>query len=165
MRSPVHALRKAVPFAALLPMALTVIVGYLGTVLWSLKNFVHQCAQLSVRYTPADVYERPANLFVAGFLGAPSKNFIEGMLDAGGRFTSPCLALAAGPRAGSGATVLGVRPEHIALGADGPFEAGGRSLGSAMFYPAATSGYGVFLLAFFVLASESRSCRSRPTPT
>ncbi len=37
MRSPTHVLRKAVPFAALLPMALTVIVGYLGTVLWTLK--------------------------------------------------------------------------------------------------------------------------------
>jgi glucose/mannose transport system permease protein len=32
-----HPLRKAVPFAALLPMALTVIVGYLGTVLWSIR--------------------------------------------------------------------------------------------------------------------------------
>jgi glucose/mannose transport system permease protein len=32
-----HPLRRAVPFAALLPMALTVIVGYLGTVLWSIK--------------------------------------------------------------------------------------------------------------------------------
>ena len=30
-------LRKVVPFAALLPMALTVIVGYLGTVLWSIR--------------------------------------------------------------------------------------------------------------------------------
>jgi len=32
-----HPIRKAVPFAALLPLALTVVVGYLGTVLWSLK--------------------------------------------------------------------------------------------------------------------------------
>ena len=32
-----HPIRKAVPFAALLPLALTVLVGYLGTVLWSLK--------------------------------------------------------------------------------------------------------------------------------
>ncbi len=32
-----HPFRRAVPFAALLPMALTVIVGYLGTVLWSIK--------------------------------------------------------------------------------------------------------------------------------
>ncbi len=33
-----HPLRRVIPFAALLPMALTVIVGYLGTVLWSLKT-------------------------------------------------------------------------------------------------------------------------------
>ena len=33
-----HALRRVIPFAALLPMALTVVVGYLGTVLWSLKT-------------------------------------------------------------------------------------------------------------------------------
>jgi glucose/mannose transport system permease protein len=33
-----HALRKIIPFAALLPMGLTVIVGYLGTVLWSLRT-------------------------------------------------------------------------------------------------------------------------------
>lgn len=32
-----HPIRKAVPFAALLPLALTVVVGYLGTVLWSIK--------------------------------------------------------------------------------------------------------------------------------
>ena len=32
-----HPFRKVVPFAALLPMALVVIVGYLGTVLWSIR--------------------------------------------------------------------------------------------------------------------------------
>ena len=72
--------------------------------------------------TPADVYERPANLFVAGFLGAPSMNFVAGALDAGGSFTSSVLALAAGPRKGGGPCVLGVRPEHIAVSAAGPFE-------------------------------------------
>ena len=35
---------------------------------------------------PAEVYERPANLFVAGFLGAPAMNFIDGALDVHGRF-------------------------------------------------------------------------------
>lgn len=33
-----HSLRRVIPFAALLPMALTVIVGYIGTVLWSLRT-------------------------------------------------------------------------------------------------------------------------------
>jgi glucose/mannose transport system permease protein len=34
---PLHRARAIVPFAALLPMALTVIVGYLGSVLWSIR--------------------------------------------------------------------------------------------------------------------------------
>ena len=45
---------------------------------------------------PGEVYARPANMFVAGFLGSPSMNFIEGEI--------------------AGATVtLGVRPEHLTL--------------------------------------------------
>ena len=50
--------------------------------------------------TPGEVYARPANMFVAGFLGSPSINFIEGDVD--GR-----------------AAVLGLRPEHLALQAPG----------------------------------------------
>ena len=67
---------------------------------------------------PADVYERPANLFVAGFLGAPSMNFVEGTLDAQGHFRGGDIALATGkPGVGAGqAVVLGVRPEHLAIG-------------------------------------------------
>ena len=64
---------------------------------------------------PAEVYDRPANLFVAGFLGAPSMNFIDGQLDAAGYFEHPALALQVAPRAGGAnpAVVLGVRPEHV----------------------------------------------------
>jgi multiple sugar transport system ATP-binding protein len=68
--------------------------------------------------TPAEVYQRPANLFVAGFLGAPAMNFIRGALDADGRFCAGPLALdmsAAGAAPGAGAAVLGIRPEHIAI--------------------------------------------------
>ena len=52
--------------------------------------------------TPGAVYARPANMFVAGFLGSPSMNFIPGTIvaDTGG---APIAA------------VLGVRPEHLAL--------------------------------------------------
>jgi multiple sugar transport system ATP-binding protein len=67
---------------------------------------------------PAEVYQRPANLFVAGFLGAPAMNFIRGDLDAGGRFCAGPLALdvsAAGVAPGARAAVLGIRPEHIAI--------------------------------------------------
>ena len=30
---------------------------------------------------PQELYDRPANLFVAGFIGSPSMNFVEGMLE------------------------------------------------------------------------------------
>jgi multiple sugar transport system ATP-binding protein len=73
--------------------------------------------------TPAEVYQRPANLFVAGFLGAPAMNFIHGALDAAGRFSAGSLALdvsAAGATAGARAAVLGIRPEHIAIVPDAP---------------------------------------------
>lgn len=71
---------------------------------------------------PADVYERPANLFVAGFLGAPSMNFIDGSIDGNGRFTSASLMLETKLRDHAGDVVLGIRPEHFTLHEAGPFE-------------------------------------------
>jgi multiple sugar transport system ATP-binding protein len=66
---------------------------------------------------PSEVYERPANLFVAGFLGAPSMNLIEGELDAAGRFTSGALVLGTTLTGSARGAVLGIRPEHISVGA------------------------------------------------
>ncbi|CUI07049.1 ABC transporter ATP-binding protein [Massilia antarctica] len=73
---------------------------------------------------PAEVYERPANLFVAGFLGSPSMNFIDGAIDADGCFAGKGFRLeggAVGAAAGQ-ALVLGIRPEHIRIGGDGALE-------------------------------------------
>ncbi|MGP1679775.1 MAG: sn-glycerol-3-phosphate import ATP-binding protein UgpC [Burkholderiales bacterium] len=64
---------------------------------------------------PAEVYQRPATQFVAGFIGSPAMNFLRGRADAGG------LALADGghlavtvPAALAGRNlVLGIRPEHL----------------------------------------------------
>jgi multiple sugar transport system ATP-binding protein len=81
---------------------------------------------------PHEVYERPDNLFVAGFLGSPSMNFIEGLATArpgGPVFTSPGLEfdlsdhrfIGLAPTAGA-PLVLGVRPEHIQLVDDGPLQ-------------------------------------------
>ncbi len=84
---------------------------------------VMRAGQIQQVGTPGEVYERPANLFVAGFLGAPAMNFIEGEVDAAGTFTGGCLRLAmgdAGAANGSGKAVLGVRPEHISLVPGGP---------------------------------------------
>jgi len=75
--------------------------------------------------TPAEVYERPANRFVAGFLGSPSMNFIEGTLDAGRGFSAGALqlALASDCVAPPGAVTLAVRPEDIHLAEGGPLQA------------------------------------------
>jgi sn-glycerol 3-phosphate transport system ATP-binding protein len=69
--------------------------------------------------TPEEVYLRPASTFVAGFIGSPPMNLIEGEarglhLQAGGlELPLP----AAAPR--EGRLLLGVRPEHARLVADG----------------------------------------------
>jgi multiple sugar transport system ATP-binding protein len=73
--------------------------------------------------TPADVYNRPANLFVAGFIGSPAMNLLRGQAAEGG-FRHPSLQLTfAGRAPESGrAVVVGLRPEDITLGS-GPFVA------------------------------------------
>jgi multiple sugar transport system ATP-binding protein len=74
--------------------------------------------------TPAALYERPGNRFVAGFIGSPAMLFLKGTLTTNGspRFVAeggaPSItlpgALASGAR-GSGDVVLGIRPEHLHL--------------------------------------------------
>ena len=73
--------------------------------------------------TPCEVYERPANRFVAGFLGSPSMKFIEGEVDLHGRFRAGALTLAlAQSGALPSAATLGARPEHLQIRDDGPLE-------------------------------------------
>ena len=69
---------------------------------------------------PQSIYEKPASLFVAGFVGSPAMNFIEGELDGAGRFVSGALSLdvAAYPfeaPVGRAKAVLGMRCEDIAV--------------------------------------------------
>ena len=69
--------------------------------------------------TPEEVYHRPATTFVASFIGSPPMNLIEGRAE-GTRFIVGEQRLAlpqAAPR--DGALVLGLRPEHAELRADG----------------------------------------------
>ncbi len=70
---------------------------------------------------PLELYDRPANRFVAGFIGSPAMNFLEGAVESGDgatRFVSERgLAFdlpAVPPSAASGVTV-GIRPEHIRM--------------------------------------------------
>ncbi len=69
--------------------------------------------------TPAEIYDRPETLFVAGFIGSPSMNLLPARFDADGvnlRFGEQSLALVQPlSRLGGGEVVLGIRPEHCAL--------------------------------------------------
>ncbi|SFF48954.1 carbohydrate ABC transporter ATP-binding protein, CUT1 family [Aureimonas phyllosphaerae] len=53
---------------------------------------------------PIDLYNRPDNLFVAGFIGSPKMNFLTGRL-----------------AEEAGAATLGIRPEHLRVDPDGPW--------------------------------------------
>ena len=68
--------------------------------------------------SPIDLYEKPANLFVAQFLGSPKMNVFDGEAVEGGiRFAgSGHMAL---PHAPANAKKLGIRPENINLAAAG----------------------------------------------
>ena len=72
--------------------------------------------------SPLDVYERPENLFVAGFIGSPPMNTVPGSLGARG----DVVELAGGGviplgarfgRASGKKVVVGMRPEHISIAA------------------------------------------------
>jgi multiple sugar transport system ATP-binding protein len=68
--------------------------------------------------TPAELYERPQNLFVAGFIGAPAMNFVMGDIAEGSLRsalgTMPLSSLGeAGGVSHTGPVVVGVRPESF----------------------------------------------------
>ena len=60
--------------------------------------------------TPANIYNSPANLFVAGFIGSPPMNLLDGEL-ADGRFSGPAGSFGTKTRVSRRAAVAGVRPE------------------------------------------------------
>ena len=72
--------------------------------------------------TPLELYDRPANLFVAGFIGSPAMNMLRGTID-GQAFVAADgtrIELGAVPANSAGRPVtLGVRPEHFHLDPNG----------------------------------------------
>src|SRR6266480_2175856 len=69
--------------------------------------------------SPLELYDRPENIFVAGFIGSPSMNFLRGTIRVNGAasFSGPNgihLPLGAAPAGADGRpAVYGVRPEHF----------------------------------------------------
>jgi multiple sugar transport system ATP-binding protein len=103
--------------------------------------------------TPLDLYERPANLFVAGFIGSPRMNLIEQEV-----------------AERHGATTIGVRPEHISVGRDGEGWEGtvraAEHLGSDTFLYVDAPGIGSITARYVgeIGVGEGDRVRLRPDP-
>ena len=68
--------------------------------------------------SPLDLYDKPMSTFVAGFIGSPSMNFIEGSAAEGGFKTKDGILLPVNGVPAS-ATTYGIRPEHLKLDPNG----------------------------------------------
>jgi multiple sugar transport system ATP-binding protein len=75
--------------------------------------------------TPLELYDRPDNLFVAGFIGSPAMNFFKGRIRANGSAGFETadgvhLPVAGVPTASDGRpAIYGIRPEHFRIADDG----------------------------------------------
>jgi sn-glycerol 3-phosphate transport system ATP-binding protein len=75
--------------------------------------------------TPMEIWAKPADTYVAGFIGSPAMNFLDGRLAEGGAAVAlragPVIRFADGPRPGPEGLplVIGIRPEHIVPAAEG----------------------------------------------
>ena len=77
--------------------------------------------------TQREIYNWPVNVFVAGFVGSPAMNFFRGRVEEGG-LSFADFSLTFLPRLKrrlqpGQEVILGIRPEHIAIGAEGPLQA------------------------------------------
>jgi multiple sugar transport system ATP-binding protein len=75
---------------------------------------------------PLDLYDRPANIFVAGFIGSPAMNLVKGTVSGGAlrmedgtAWPLPTNGAGSGSGAKEGPAVYGVRPEHLRLDGNG----------------------------------------------
>ena len=85
------------------------------------KIVVMRAGKVEQAGTPDELYNDPANLFVAGFIGSPRMNFLRG------KATSGSIVLEAGGTVagmGNGDVQFGIRPEHFEIGgSDAPLSA------------------------------------------
>ena len=64
--------------------------------------------------SPLKIYSQPANRFVAGFIGSPAMNFVEGEVS-GGVFSSGGISYSLTENGFQGPAVLGFRPEDLSI--------------------------------------------------
>jgi multiple sugar transport system ATP-binding protein len=66
--------------------------------------------------TPTDIYDNPANTFVAGFIGSPAMNLVDGTIE-NGTFTADQISISGLRSDVSGPVTLGFRAEDAAVSA------------------------------------------------
>ncbi len=75
--------------------------------------------------SPLELYDNPANIFVAGFIGSPSMNLLKGKIKGGAKPSfetnaGVTLPLSRAPRGSDGMpAIYGIRPEHLEIGSKG----------------------------------------------
>jgi multiple sugar transport system ATP-binding protein len=69
--------------------------------------------------SPTDIYDTPANTFVASFIGSPAMNLLEGTLE-NGTFTGKDVTITGLDSTHSGPVTLGYRAEDAVIGGDAP---------------------------------------------
>ncbi|MFG1425902.1 ABC transporter ATP-binding protein [Roseixanthobacter glucoisosaccharinicivorans] len=80
------------------------------------KIVVMRDGQVEQIGAPLELYDTPANQFVAGFIGSPAMNFLDGTITPAGFALGQGIVLPLQTRAAkTGPAVYGVRPEHLRL--------------------------------------------------
>ncbi|WP_104043467.1 ABC transporter ATP-binding protein [Arthrobacter sp. ZGTC412] len=69
--------------------------------------------------TPQEIYNRPANTYVARFIGSPPMNLLSGVAEDGSATIGGIrLGATAGSRLANGGVTVGLRPEHLSVSSD-----------------------------------------------
>ncbi|MEZ5802135.1 MAG: sn-glycerol-3-phosphate ABC transporter ATP-binding protein UgpC [Rhizobiaceae bacterium] len=85
------------------------------------KIVVMQAGRIEQMGAPLELFDRPANTFVAGFIGSPSMNMLKGTVKNGAvEIDGVALPHAGGVQLTEGQQVIyGIRPEHLQIAPDG----------------------------------------------